>query len=191
MFRTLACLTTLALATTATATPRENAHVRPVNTQLERLIARGVERSPTLRDLIDRLERTDVAVFVEYDMALPSGVGGALRFVARAGSLRLLRISVQRVLSESAILRMIGHELQHALEVAAAPEVVDQNSLTAFYRRVDEGQGQRFDTNAAQKVGDLVADDLGGKRQATPAAQPPTLVGQIARGRKANGRRVQ
>jgi len=47
---------------------------------------------------------------------------------------------------------MFGHELQHAVEIADAPEVVDVPSLVAFYRRVGQvmsSGGRTFETNAA------------------------------------------
>lgn len=137
-------------------------HLRPLDAALKRLVARGVEQSPTLRTLVDRLETTDVVVFLDYDLSLPKDLGGGLRFVTRAGSLRLLRISLSRSLTAFQALQMIGHELQHALEVAGAPQVQDEPSLGAFYRALAsrERARERFDTAEAQRAGAEVGHDL-------------------------------
>ena len=50
---------------------------------------------------------------------------------------------------------LIGHELRHALEVAASPDVRDQAGLTKLYKRIGEPAGcaHSFDTRAAQNTG--------------------------------------
>ena len=63
-----------------------------------------------------------------------------------------------------------GHELQHAVKVAAASAVVDRRSFEQFYRQVEDSCGvgaagrfpARFDTATARDVGRRV---LAGVRQ--------------------------
>jgi hypothetical protein len=160
------CIVALLSALPAYAASRENAHVRPVGADIAALIDDGAKRSPTLRTLIDDLQRTDVTVFVEYENGLASDLAGALRFITRAGSLRLLRVSLRRTLTRAQLLKTLGHELHHALEIASAPEVVDEKSLRRFYQRLGHETGlyDRFDTSEAQRAGDTVGDELRGRR---------------------------
>ena len=52
--------------------------------------------------------------------------------------------------------------LEHALEVAAAPDVRDQRGLTALYQRIGEPGGRihSYDTRAAQNTGRRVKREL-------------------------------
>jgi hypothetical protein len=58
----------------------------------------------------------------------------------------------------------LGHELFHALEVAGAPEVRDENSLRAFYDQVGfmvgRRCGARYDTAEARATARAVAQEV-------------------------------
>ena len=60
------------------------------------------------------------------------------------------------------MIALIGHELRHAVEVAEAGDVHDQDSLTLLYQRIGErGRGEHlFDTVAAQTTGRQVRKEL-------------------------------
>ena len=62
------------------------------------------------------------------------------------------------------LVSVLGHELQHAMEVAADPEVRGAATLRRFYSRVGwEGiAGGRYETDAAQEAGRVVAKEVGG-----------------------------
>jgi hypothetical protein len=59
----------------------------------------------------------------------------------------------------------LGHELQHAVEIADAREVTDNDTVAKLYRRIghelEPCQGRRrFDTAAAREIGDRVLLEL-------------------------------
>jgi hypothetical protein len=58
----------------------------------------------------------------------------------------------------------LGHELQHAMEVADAPDVRDEGALARFYARIGtEGALPRsYDTLAAQLAGRRVLMEVQG-----------------------------
>jgi hypothetical protein len=60
------------------------------------------------------------------------------------------------------MLSVAGHELQHALEVAAHPEVRDAATLGTLYEKIGIGMAHRgrFDTVAAQQAGRKVRNEL-------------------------------
>jgi|SRR5215204_2394397 len=137
-------------------------HVRGATPQITALIKRAVSRSPTFASLVAALDRTDVIVYIERTRRLPSGVDGQLAFSGAAGPLRYLRAQVIVDLEEDAMLAIAGHELQHALEVAAHPEVRDAATLGALYEKIGIGMSHRgrFDTAAAQLAGRRVRNEL-------------------------------
>jgi hypothetical protein len=72
---------------------------------------------------------------------------------------------------------VMAHELQHALEVAEAPEVTDAASLVDLFRRIgyvkaESGRGIAYETKAARGVGDRVAEELRRDRQKSWPERP-------------------
>jgi hypothetical protein len=98
---------------------------------------------------------------VELRPDMQEGVGGSLRFLARSATHRFLRIQLS--LSDSTLWRvaLLGHELQHAIEVANAPGVDSSESLRALYRRIGVATGpDSYDSVAARQAGYVVRDEL-------------------------------
>ena len=55
--------------------------------------------------------------------------------VAGPANQRYLRIQISAAPRGVELIALIGHELQHALEVAASPDVRDEQSLITLYQR--------------------------------------------------------
>lgn len=75
-------------------------------------------------------------------------------------------MSLKTRVGPDVLISLIGHELQHAAEVAAASEVVDDATLTALYRRIGDPSSHGWDTIAARAMGSVVADELAGSANA-------------------------
>src|SRR5919109_1124611 len=103
----------------------ENPAVRSDDPYVQSLIATGIERSPTFASLVDDLEQSDVVAFVEASRQLPSTLSGYLMFVTNTSACRYVLIRVTTRYTDVQTIGTIGHELQHAAEIAAHPEVVD------------------------------------------------------------------
>jgi hypothetical protein len=73
-----------------------------------------------------------------------------------------VRIQVQAFLALDHTISIIGHELQHALEIAGAPNVYDESTMRKFYERIGVGRTDMhgFDTEAARVAGDQVRLEL-------------------------------
>jgi hypothetical protein len=81
--------------------------------------------------------------------------------VAEAAGLRYVRVTLNSDNAPFAIIALLGHELQHALEVAREPEVRSQETLLAFYKRVGiTVAGGLKDTSEARKLGRQVRSEL-------------------------------
>ena len=65
--------------------------------------------------------------------------------------------------SRATLIGLLGHELQHAAEIAGEPSVVDHESLAACYRRIGfsspAGGRNRFESTAAIEAGRRVTRD--------------------------------
>jgi hypothetical protein len=138
--------------------------VRVTEPRLQSMMAEGLNRSKTFASLVTSLNRTDVIVYIEAVMVLPKGTMGRLAMMPRAGAFRYLRIQIRTDLSRREAISLIGHELQHALEIADAREVRDSGALIRLYERIGhESNGEHaYDTEAAQDMGRIVSRELRG-----------------------------
>jgi hypothetical protein len=135
--------------------------VRPTSALGRKVIDAGVARSMTFRRLVQRLESSDVIVYVQMRPNMPSDIGGLLEFMGRGGTNRYLRVSVGSLHHESVMVALLGHELQHAAEVADAPDVQTAGDFAEFYRRIGLPTGAgRYDSAAAQSTGRTVRAEL-------------------------------
>jgi hypothetical protein len=148
----------VAVAPSAAAAP---AHIRTTSPALRTLIALGIERSPTFRDLVDQLEASDIVVYVNVKTFDESDISGQIQFIGAAGGRRYLQIFVAP-LPYVTCLAILGHELRHAVEIAAAPSVVDSASLAQCYARIGfrvAPHVNRFDTRNAVESGRRVLSE--------------------------------
>jgi hypothetical protein len=138
--------------------------VRVTEPRLQSMMAEGLNRSKTFASLVTSLNRTDVIVYIEAVMVLPKGTMGRLAMMPRAGDFRYLRIQIRSDLTRRESISLIGHELQHALEIADAQEVRDSGALIRLYERIGhESNGEHaYDTEAAQDMGRIVSRELRG-----------------------------
>jgi hypothetical protein len=139
-------------------------NLRTQDAALRRLIDAGIAGSPSLQALAADLARTDVIVYVSCDF-LPLGTNGRLTFTTAVDGWRYLHIQLDWHLSSQRRLSTLGHELQHALEIAGTPSVVDAESMARAF--TDMGFGRRdvitqqvYDTQAAVDAGERVWAEL-------------------------------
>ena len=150
-------------------TPARDPRVRAMGSRLAEIIETGGRQSATFRSLLDRLEEGDVIVYLQI-ATLPSSIQGRLRFMSAVAGRRYVLIEVARELDAPRMIAMVGHELQHAVEILDAPEIVDRSTMAAAYGRwgyrkryaADGWVG--FDTAAAVLVGRQVGRELAGGR---------------------------
>lgn len=147
--------------------PETDPRVRPYDARSATLLLEGIERSDTLRALVDRLERLDVIVYLEMQPTLRRKLAGTLTWLTATASRRYVRISLNPELMRDAVIAALAHELQHALEVAEAPEVRSAAALEAYYRQhglSTTAHVNGWDTLAARQIGDIVRRQLAGAR---------------------------
>ena len=136
-------------------------HIRSESAGVRDLIRITAAQSPTVRALIDRLDRSDVIVYVR---AL---LDGRIGLLSASGAARYLVIEI--ACPRSALVQSVtlAHELHHALEIASAPGVVDAATLARYYAAIGTRDGApgrlTFETAGARAVGERVRRELSGR----------------------------
>ena len=160
------------LSTPCRSTAPHACHVRPIHARIRAALDLSVASSPTIRRLVAELEASDVIVHL---LARPEGPGpqGTLRFVSAAMGTRYVRVTVETALPDRELAALIGHELQHAVEVARARWVLDQPSFAALYRFVGQATNlaaRHYDTAEARLVAQQVFVEMSDVRRSRRAA---------------------
>ena len=141
--------------------PRDGSHVRTMDERLRNVIDEGLARSASFRDLVARLDGSDVIVYIERECPMSSRLFGRLTLLGAGGDRRYVNVRIACMLTTTEQIVATGHELRHAVEIADAPYVVDAASLAAEYRRVGfashavsrgAGYESRAAIDAAQQV---------------------------------------
>lgn len=113
-----------------------NPHIRSLEPEILDALAQGINASPTLRRLVETLEASDVVVYIAFDRSASPSMAGHLSLLAAPPGRRYLRVSIDRRLAGCRRLAILGHELQHAVEIAESHRVTDNASLAELYRRI-------------------------------------------------------
>jgi len=157
-------LTPLAAAPAHAQTQRL-ARVRAASSYLRLLIAFGVQRSPTFRDIVHQLEQSDVVVEVQCGQFSGSTLVGRTALLAAQPDVRYVLVELDCPVTELPGFYALGHELHHALEIASAPSVVDGESLAQFFTEIgfqsrNANQFGQFETADAIDAGERIRHEL-------------------------------
>ncbi len=140
---------------------------------LSSAMARGRDRSPTFRALLERLDQSDLIVYFKRG-PLTGSAAAATQLVAVSGGYRYLHVTLEPNPAADLGVSLLGHELRHAVELADAPWVVDGDTMQALYRSIGfstcDGLHRCYDTHAAVDAGRQVFAELRGR------SRPPTLL---------------
>ena len=152
----------LSLALTAQDSPER--HVRATEQKILKLIDAGLSRSETFRRLVATLNESDVIVYIEPKLTHQALGGYLAHNVVAQGNHRYLHIAVQTQGSERRLVSLLAHELQHAVEVAQAPEARDAESLERTFSRLAVmfgcGGTTCYETQAAKNVEHIVNEEF-------------------------------
>jgi hypothetical protein len=146
--------------------------LRPEGRFERRVIAEGLCGSAIFRSLVDAIQRSDVIVYVSMRRLGDRRLHGRLDFLTATATERVLRAAFSFPLDRATRIAVLGHELQHAVEVAGAPDIRTRSAFAAYYRA--HGQPARiesaYDTDAARRVEAQIRVDLA---RAAPCAADP------------------
>jgi len=141
-------------------TPR----LRTVDLRLAQVIRRGYVQSATFKMLVDTVESSSVIVYLERHLQFGGLEAARLRLAGEAGGHRFLKVSLNASLTDRELVVYVAHELQHVREIAEQPHVLDEKSLRDLYCRIGRLGSYGFETDAARRVAQQVADELAAAR---------------------------
>lgn len=152
------CVLTSVMKTAASDGPP--GHLRGLDPYARWLIDSALLRSSTVRQLAVRLDASDVIAYVQI-VAIPARTARTA-LINGDGPMRYLLVSLHRAETPDRLIELLGHELQHVSEIAAAPHVRDDRALGELYRRIGMSliASNRFETVAAQLVARRVRREL-------------------------------
>lgn len=137
--------------------------IRAVDPGISALLRRGLAASPTFRGLYERLGQSDLIVHLERGPH-PWRSTGFNQFVAEVAERRFVRITLNVDHLDDDAVALLGHELQHAVELAVEPDVDDLEDYERLYRRIGYRSCARdarcFDTVAAVTAGRVILREL-------------------------------
>jgi hypothetical protein len=110
--------------------------IRPTDSRLAELLQQGIDRSPTVRRLVEQIESGNVVVYLQSEQSMRGLLLGALTWIGANDSLRFMRATIKVRPKSNALVASIAHELQHVVEVVNAPWVTSDRSLRALYRTI-------------------------------------------------------
>lgn len=100
---------------------------------------------------------------IETRTLMPTGIGGMTRFVTSRGGYRYLRITLSSELTLRVRSAILGHELQHACEVADS-SAADVEGMRELFEHEGHRAGDYFETKAAIQTERTVWAELGANR---------------------------
>jgi hypothetical protein len=140
--------------------------VRSSDSRVIRLIAEGVDRSPTFRQLVDDIDASNLIVYVEFGICsfgrirgcLVPGLGGS----AADRYLRVIVINDRNLANDDRLVALIGHELQHVRELLGHGDLRNTNDMKAVLSQIGwkiPGE-QGYETDGARRAGAAVLREL-------------------------------
>lgn len=140
--------------------PTVSPSVRPLDARGERILARGLAGSTSLRALVDEVSLLRAVAYVQMDSYLPLGLRGTTRLMGVSGDIRRMVVLLNPRASDDDLVAMLAHELQHVAEMARAG-VTTTAEVEAHYRRHGiVGPVGRYETTAALAAGSRVQNEL-------------------------------
>lgn len=154
------------VAVTASGESRAWTHTRATSPAAKTLLRLATERSPLTRALVEDLERTDVVVYLIFSIEpVAQSTPAFMTFLTEAAGTRYVAIHLWwKSAPQLEYVPLLAHELQHALELAAAADVHDQEGYLRLFREIGWSSGtQRFETQGARAMEQRVRDELAGQ----------------------------
>jgi len=145
--------------------PPVDPRVRTLEPCRATLVEDAARLSPTVRELVDTLEQSDLVVYVRCTSFKDSTVTGRLSFLGSVADRRYVVVEIKLYEQYSSQIATLAHELQHAVEVAAAPSIRNSATMAKHYMLIGIAIDRHpliFETMAARAIGERVHRELFG-----------------------------
>jgi len=151
-------------------------HVRSTDPRVQEWLRIGAAESRTFRSLLNALGASDLIVHVQAVDRLATA--GQTYFVTSTATARYVRIEVACRGSVNDMIALIGHELQHAVEIAEQPRIRDRQTLSLFYKGMPGNSmtTTEYDSVAARVMEDRVRREMWGAARSESHLPESTLI---------------
>ena len=142
------------------AVPRVT-HMRPLSATAQHMIDDARRVSPTIASMIGEIEQSDVFVYVDAGFFPRSTDGGATTFTASSTMSRFLSVKINLMLDPNRRMEVLGHELQHVLEVTRDASVRDDLGMQRLFGNIGwVSRVREYETAAAMDVERTVHQEI-------------------------------
>jgi len=163
----------------ATASLVAGSHVRSEDAVIGAILQDGLLSSVVIQRLVDAIDDSNVIVYLARGNC-PQLTTACVMMAGGGPGVRYIRINFRLpsgmgkpgVWRKAELSVAMAHELQHAVEIAGWPDVVDSETMRAAYTRSGLDRGaEHLDTNAAIQAGEDRREELlrGRRRMTRPA----------------------
>lgn len=156
----------VAVPAAASSSPSSDAfpRLRCLDERAKTVLDNSVRRSLTVRELMQRIEHSDLIVFLRVGV-LPGEMAGATNLMTATVHTRYVIVTLDPRCPPTDLVARLGHELQHVVEIADEPRVRDVRSLRAHFDRIGwhSGTTDRWETKGALETGRRVAHEVRGE----------------------------
>jgi hypothetical protein len=122
--------------------------VRPMSEDARALVDDAARRSPTIARLLRIIDRSDAVVYI--DLRFDVRGEGVTTLFAASPYCRFIRVTIAKPVTGYRRIEMLGHELQHAVEIIQAPGVRDSAGMRRLFNKIGWLLGDlTFESNAA------------------------------------------
>jgi hypothetical protein len=139
--------------------------IRTESTYLQAVLAEAGSRSPTFRALALKIDASNVITYVTCEHFASRLLAGRTLLGYTTDKARYVRVQVDCMLPRLTLTAILGHELQHVAEIAAAPDVVDSKSFSRLYQTIGYlscvgwSSPEKFETDGALEAGERVREE--------------------------------
>jgi hypothetical protein len=155
-------LVTTAAAPAASDRPLAGPHLRCLDDRAAAACSLALAVSPTVQYLVRAIDASDLIVFVRTEPGL-SALSARTRFMSATRGARYVLVDLEALAPERQLVVLLGHELQHASEIASAAEVRDERAMRRLFKRIGFAAAtvsNGYETVAALDAGRQVLHEL-------------------------------
>ena len=153
---------------TSDAHAQEIVRVRVESPYLQSVLARASDKSLTLRRLTDRIEASNVIVYITCEHFRSLMLRGQTTLMSASGEVRYIGVQVDCMLPAVDLAAIVGHELRHVNEIPAATAVRDDRSFRRLFESIGfatcrSWASEHFETTDAVEAGERVRQEYLGR----------------------------
>jgi hypothetical protein len=144
------------------STAQPIARVRPLDEIAQAALHRGLSGSSLFQHLVAQLEASDLIVHVITAAGLQASAAGTTRLSSAGLQHRYVRVTIATELTPEEQTAILGHELQHACEIARS-EARDTSAIRTLFQAIGrrvESSHEAYETTAAIAAGSRVWTEL-------------------------------